>query len=120
SHAMAAVAMCSIAVSDPDVAARNGLEHEGEILGTHGWLHRGDHIVVANDTLKYAGAELGLCWIVDGRRIAPHECKVGAAVHGPACMFSDFAHAGLDQIQCLVRKRAYCATQHSIVRDDII
>src|SRR5258707_15046600 len=60
----------AVALADEVEGAGPGLEHEGEILGAHGRRRVEIDMGVASDLAGYAGGEVGLRGMIDGRRVA--------------------------------------------------
>ena len=107
--------MLAHAVADPDVAAGQFLQHEGEVLGAHGGLDVVVDHVLADDAAQHLGAEGGFVGMVDGGRVVALELEFHFAVHRRAGVAGDLFHTAFDQIQHVQREGAHRAAQLGVV-----
>ncbi|MCY1521686.1 hypothetical protein D9M68_565110 [compost metagenome] len=117
---MAAVAVIARAVADPHIAARQFLQHEGEVFRAHGRLDLVIDVGVADDVAHHVGAERGFFGMVDGGRVVTLEREFHFAVHGGAGMPRDLSHTAFDQVQHFQRERAHGAAQFGVVGHDVV
>ena len=107
---MADGAVVAVAIGDEAVGAGLFQQHEGEVLGAHGWL-LGQHVGLAHHLGHDAARELGLGGGVDGGRVVAHELELAARVMRRADALGQGLHAPLDQVQHLQREGAHRALQ---------
>jgi hypothetical protein len=91
-------AVRAIAVGNEDIGAGLGLQHEGEIFGTHGGFLR-HHVVFAHYAFHHLACKVGLGRAVDGGRVVAVEVKFGLGIESRTQVFCDLLHAVFNEVE---------------------
>ena len=111
--------VCAAPGTEPDVAARFGLQHEGKVLAAHlrRWVDL--DICGANDRSGRHDRMLRFRFAVDQRRIAALITNGRAHVERRRDPANDATDALLDQVLDFALEGAHRAAQHDLLRNDV-
>ena len=108
------MAVVAIAIADHEVATGLGLQHEAEVLCTHGRLERMD-VCRTNEFMQHVLQEGGLHGMVGSRRAVALEFHVAARAVGGTDVLHQLSHPRLDKVARLYREAAHRPAQLAAV-----
>ena len=115
---MAQLSVQAVSVSNEEIGARDLVEHEGEILSTHGGLlvHQ---VVFTHGVFDHFLHKGTLFAVVEGGWVIAFELKGALALKGGAQVLRQVAHAPLNHVEHLFGEGAYGTSQLTAVRDHV-
>ena len=110
----------TVAVADPDVAARFLEKHPGKILAAHSRRRIAVHVLQTDQRRRSLGGKLGLLLGVHGGRIAPLVTPIGDfGTEARRDVARDLFDLLLDHVLDRLFERADRAAQYAFLRDNV-
>ncbi len=107
------------ALTEPDIAARSLLEHEGEILGAHGRLGVAVDVAGTDYLRRHRGREGSFGFAIDGGRITAVVGDFGDGAKGGGDLFGESFQPPFKSLLGCRLEAAHRPRKGDVVRDDI-